>query len=364
MKILYVVTILGIGGAEIITVDIANQMAQRGHDVAILHLRKKNKQRKRIDPSITVLSLNMQKSFSSFFHSLLQAKAFIKEWKPDIIHAQMFHANIFCRTLRCITPIPKLICTEHSNNIEGKHRMLIYRITDFLSNINTNVSNNATQQFIKDKAFSKKKTLTIYNGINLKRFISNSTSKQMIREEYKINESDFLFINAARLTEAKDHGNLIDAFSILKKKHKNVKLLIVGEGDLYSKLKSKIEQKKLIDSIILAGRHANIEDFYNASDCFVLSSAWEGFGIVLAEAMACELPVITTDAGGCAEVVDDNIFIVPPRNSTALAEKMEQIYLMSSEARIKLGKRNREKSKVFDLQTICNQWETIYQKNE
>ena len=362
MKILYVVTILGIGGAEIITVDIANQMVQRGHDVAILHLRKKNKQRKRIDSRITVLSLNMQKSFSSFFHALLQTKAFIKEWKPDIIHAQMFHANIFCRILRCITKTTKLICTEHSNNIEGKHRMLIYRITDFLSNINTNVSNNATQQFIKDKAFSKKKTFTVYNGINLKRFISNRSSSQKIREEYKIDKNDFLFINAARLTEAKDHKNLIDAFSLLKMKYTNIKLLIVGEGDLYETLKNHIEQKNLSDSIILAGRHSNIEDFYNASDCFVLSSAWEGFGIVLAEAMACELPVITTDAGGCAEVVNNNAFIVPPRNSTTLAEKMEQIYLIPSEERKKLGKQNREKSKAFDLQTICNQWETIYQK--
>lgn len=360
MKILYVVTILGIGGAEIVTVDIANQMAQKGYDVAILHLRKKNKQRERIDPRITVVSLDMRKSIISFYQALVKAQKFIKSWKPDIIHAQMFHANIFCRILHCISNIPMLICTEHSTNIGGKYRMAVYNFTDFLADINTNVSESATQQFIKEKAFSKRKTLTVYNGIDLTRFTSNEIANEKIRKQYNISTHDFVFINAARLTAAKDQRNLIDAFSYLKMKYRDIKLLIVGEGELYGELKDYINWKKLADNIILAGRHTNIEDFYNASDCFVLSSAWEGFGIVLAEAMACNLPVITTDAGGCDEVVNNKDFVVPIRNSIALANKMEEIYLMTPEQRKQLGKLNREKSKRFDLQTICNQWETIY----
>lgn len=68
---------------------------------------------------------------------------------------------------------------------------------------------------------------------------------------------------------------------------------------------------KLINNVIFAGAHIHIEDYYSAADCFVLSSAWEGFGLVLAEAMAANLPVLTTDAGGCAEVVDDYEYVVP-----------------------------------------------------
>lgn len=62
-------------------------------------------------------------------------------------------------------------------------------------------------------------------------------------------------------------------------------------------MEEKVKELKLINNVIFAGAHIHIEDYYSAADCFVLSSAWEGFGLVLAEAMAANLPVLTTDAG-------------------------------------------------------------------
>lgn len=78
--------------------------------------------------------------------------------------------------------------------------------------------------------------------------------------------------------------------------------------------------------------------------------------------MACELPVIATDTGGCAEVVDEGEYLVKPRDSGALFLKMKQIYEMNQEERLKLGAYNREKAMRFDINRICEQWLEIYNK--
>lgn len=353
MKILYIITGLKMGGAERITIDIANIMQEKGNEVAIVYLNGKN-EHDNINVNIKVVPLDMKKTPSGMICALNKASEFIRQWKPDVIHSQMFHANIFSRMLKLRRECPKLICTEHNKYIGGKTRMLIYRITDFLSDMNTNVSIEALEYFIETKAFSKKKSIVMYNGINLERFYKNNNIKK--------DGGCFTFINVGRLTEAKDHTNLINAFKELHMKAGNTRLIIIGEGEDREKLTDMIKMNNLESCVSMPGIKTNIQDYYNMADCFVLSSAWEGFGIVVAEAMACELPVIVTNAGGCAEVVDDNRFVVPIKNCKELSEKMEYVYHLPEEEKILLGKRNRETAKSFDIKTIADKWETIYNK--
>lgn len=362
MKILYIITGLSIGGAETITVNLANEFVKKGNEVAILYLYGSNCYSTKIESSIWVEGLNMKKNLFSFLKVLFKALKFVNHFHPDVVHAQMFHANIFARILRLFSKIPLLICTEHSNNINGKYRMRLYRITDCLSDINTNVSRKATSCFIAQKAFSSHKSLTIYNGVHLEDFKKNSFIRKNIREQYKIAADEFLFLNVGRLTEAKNQDNLITAFSLFCVTNETAKLMIVGDGPLKKRLIDKVHQLKLEDKIIFTGVQTNISDFCNAADCFVLSSTWEGFGIVLVEAMGCELPVITTNAGGCAEVIDNYEYVVPVRQPQLLASKMEQICSMSLTHRLQLGIENRLKAHKFDIHRICVQWIKLYSK--
>ena len=93
-----------------------------------------------------------------------------------------------------------------------------------------------------------------------------------------------------------------------------------------------------------------------------MSSAWEGFGIVLAEAMACELPVISTDCGGTKEVVQNDCYLVPIKNSEKLAEKMLELSLLSASQIEEIGKENRKKASKFEIDNIVKQWISIYEK--
>lgn len=167
-----------------------------------------------------------------------------------------------------------------------------------------------------------------------------------------------LFINVGRLTKAKNQETLVKAFFQLKNKGLHVKLLIVGKGPEEEKLKKIVSSFSLKSDCIFTGIQNNIVDYYNAADCFVLSSLWEGFPMVLIEAMATELPIITTECG--REAVSDNNYIVSAENSFLLSEKMESIYNMNLSDRIQLGISNRNHVKRFDINIICSQWEDIY----
>ena len=358
MKILYVITGLGMGGAETITIDVAQKMLERGHEVAVLYLTGDNLQQHRIKLQMEIIGLHMKKSPIGFLRALKQARIYVNMFSPNVVHAQMFHANLFCRILRLFTRMPFLICTEHNRNIEGAIRMKLYRLTDCLSDMNTNVSEEATNYFISKKSFNKEKSKTIYNGVDLSKFIKDDNVRKAIRKEYGILEEDFLFINVGRLTKAKNQETLVKAFFQLKNKCLHVKLLIVGKGPEEEKLKKIVSSFSLKSDCIFTGIQNNIVDYYNAADCFVLSSLWEGFPMVLIEAMATELPIITTECG--REAVSDNNYIVSAENSFLLSEKMESIYNMNLSDRIQLGISNRNHVKRFDINIICSQWEDIY----
>ena len=357
MKILYIITGLGLGGAETITVNIANSIKSRGHDIVIMSLT--GNQEVSVSHDIPVYNMFMKKNPLGLLKTFLQAKKIVHAFKPDIIHAHMFHAVIFARMLKIIsTEHNKIISTEHTNSLGAKVRMLLYRVTDFLSDLNTNVSKEATDYFIKEKAFSEKKSRPIYNGIDLSRFQKNNKG-DVIRAEYGLKSDDFVYINVARLMPAKDHYNLLKAFSLVPISSK--KLLLVGKGELESSLRNFVQELGIQDLVFFCGAHSNIEDYYNAADCFVLSSEWEGFGLVLAEAMSCELPVISTNCGGTSEVVQNSHFLVPPKTPSALASKMQEIALLSQQERIVLGQENRYKIKKFDIEYIIDTWLEIYE---
>jgi glycosyltransferase involved in cell wall biosynthesis/Fe2+ transport system protein FeoA len=364
MKIAYIITGMGTGRAEIVTINIANRMSRMQNKVIILYLTGKNSNQDKIDKSVQVIGLNMTKNPINFIKVLFYAKTILKNFSPDIVHSQMFHANIFSRILHTFCRFSQLICSEHTKmigvSVQHSFRILIYRITDFLSDLNTNASKEATDFFIKKKAFKQDKSIPMYDGIDLKNFYPNIKIRKDMRKLYTITDNEFLFLNVGRLTLAKDQKNLIEAFSLLCKEHKNVKLMILGTGELEKELKNFVLQKNVKDYVIFAGNKNNVYDYYNCADCFVLSSAWEEFALVIAESMACALPVIATNAGGVREVVDNDEFIVPIKDSLALYRKMNYVYSLKSEERKEMGNRNLNRAKKFDIDSIANKWLNIY----
>lgn len=321
MKILFVITGLGMGGAEILTTGLADLLIEKGNEVRIISLNgepivsPKNK-------NIEITNLRMKKNPLDFFSKLIQFHFLVKKFNPDIIHSHMFHANIFSRIYRIFNIKVPLVCTAHNKNEGGSLRMLTYRITDSLCTITTNVSQEAVDEFIKLKASPERKIICIHNGIDTEKFKKNLESRQITRKSLGLKDEKIL-LAVGRLTQAKDYPNLIEAFNILIKEQKNLKLLIVGAGEEEKNIINLIKKYELSNNIQLLGIRRDIENIYNAADYFVLSSEWEGFGLVVAEAMSTELIAVATDSGGVREVMGTNDFLCPPKNSKFLAEKIK-----------------------------------------
>lgn len=354
MKILYVITGLGLGGAEKVVADLADQMIILGNDVKIAYLTGEILVRP-VSLNIELINLNLN-SVKNLLSASKKYKRLINRFCPDVVHSHMVHANIFTRLNRAFFPVPKLICTAHSSNEGGIMRMFAYRFTHSLSDLNTNVSIEATNSLIDKHAFPKDGLITVYNGIDIDKFNSQSDVAKR--------DTDILTLVAVgRFSEAKDYSNLLYAFSLLEKSiTKNIKLNIVGDGDLRKKIENLIENLGLGDKVSLLGRRSDIPLLLNQSDIFVLSSKYEGLPTVVIEAMACMCYVVATDCGGSAEILGDTGKLVPVNDSRALAHAIEEVMNLNTKVIDNNNKKARARvEQLFSLEVSVQKWLTLYE---
>ena len=364
MNILYFITGLGGGGAEKVVIDLADRMSNLGHKVKIAYLKKPiivspNNQ------NIELIYIGLEAIYD-IFSAYKNYKKLIEDFQPDVVHAHMVHANIFARIARKFTPIPKLICTAHSNNEGGRLRMLAYKLTHHQADLTTNVSIAASESFELLGAVPKGGIRTIYNGIDLDKFKFNPQAYELIRSNLNICSDAKLFLAVGRFHKAKDYLNLIKAFYLLIEKqgtfiHRPV-LIIAGDGEERAEIEAAIAGYELSEDVKLLGRRDDVADLMSAADFFVLSSAYEGFGLVVAEAMACETFVVATDCGGSAEILGETGILVPIQNSEALAKGLEQAISLTGDQIRKNGKLARERvEKLFSLEASVNKWLALYE---
>ena len=169
-------------------------------------------------------------------------------------------------------------------------------------------------------------------------------------------------ISVGRLEKEKGFDILIDVWKKVNEKHPDWILEIYGEGSLRKKLQEKIDLLNLEDSLILKGNEKNIQSKYLENSIYVMSSRYEGFGMVLIEAMSCGLPLISFDCPyGPKDIIKDgeNGFLVEFGNIEEMAEKIN--YLIENEdKRIKMGKKSKELSYNYSEEKIMNQWKELF----
>jgi glycosyltransferase involved in cell wall biosynthesis len=130
-----------------------------------------------------------------------------------------------------------------------------------------------------------------------------------------------------RLGWKKGYEFALAAFAALRERFPNLRVEIVGDGDLRADIEGRIESLGLGDTVRLLGQRSDVPACLERFDCFVLSSVIEGMPNALLEAMSMRLPVVTTSAGGSAEVVEDGVsgLVVPPRDAGALAAAIARV---------------------------------------
>jgi len=357
LKISYVITGLDRGGAEIQVRDLALSFKLRGHSVEIVSLLEPKAFTVELeDAGISIVCLNMhreRKKSGTFVRAAMGLRRHIRLSRPDIVHSHMVHANILARLALAWKSMVPLICTAHSITEGGAVRDWAYRLTNWASTLDTTVSHAATNRFLADKVFKQNKTVTVYNGIDHNRYSPRTFSQNISGQEFR-------WVAVGRLHEAKDYPTLLNAMA----RCAGATLDIAGHGDLYEPLAQQVHRLGLNDRVRFLGLRDDVPDLLPAYDGFVLSSAWEGFGLVVAEAMASAIPVVATRSGGPQEIVGEDEtagFLVPPRRSDALAAAMQRLMKLTPEQRQNMGMAGRNRVQAhFSLNAAVSRWEQIY----
>jgi len=142
--------------------------------------------------------------------------------------------------------------------------------------------------------FRKNRLKTIYNLFNLNSNLKLSKEK-ITPDALGIFRDSFVFINIGKFITLKGQTHLIKSFKIVVKTYNKAKLVILGDGILRNDLKQIVNKLNLEKNVFFLGVQSNVFPFLKKSDCFVFSSKWEGFGIVIIEALSMNIPVISTD---------------------------------------------------------------------
>lgn len=353
------VTGLSVGGAERQVLDLADRFVCGGHVVRIAYLTGPVLLRPVCD-SVGLSDLRVKKSIFGLFIGLFNLVALIREFRPDVVHSHMVHANILSRLSRILVRFPRLICTAHSNNEGGRLRMLAYRVTDALADCSTNVSVEAVAAFEKNKAVPAGRMIPVLNGVDVEKFKPDILARQQLRGELGLTGKK-VFVAVGRLVDAKDYPNLLRSFVSVYEREPDAVLLIVGGGPLENQLEELAFEFGISKAVRFLGVRHDVPKVLNAADIFVLSSAWEGFGLVVAEAMATELVVVATDCGGVAEVIGECGFLVPACNSQELAKAMLDALALKEDEIAEIGKSSRKRVvDKYSLDAVVRRWIEIY----
>jgi glycosyltransferase involved in cell wall biosynthesis len=359
LRILYLITGLRLGGAERQLLLLAAHIQAKGQQVLVVAMEGGGvlaadfRGRK-----IEVLELDI-KGAGSLFHGYQKLKKIIKDFSPDLIHSHMIHANLFSRIFKLFNPQYKLVNTAH-NIIEGSRLLMRgYTWTSMLSDWSTNVSREAFDHYIQKGYFSRTLSCYIPNAVDTLEFSPNEDERLRLRNEFDIDGNAYVFFSAGRLHDQKDHELLLRSFKILLDQSSSAILVIAGEGPLYVKLKKLTVFLGIADQTLFLGRRADIPSLLNMCDCFVLSSKYEGFGLVTAEALATMKPVIATDCGGVREVIGEYGTLVKTGDLLALSSAMvTEMNFSTTNEQLSNGRRHIEEN--YSIDTVIGQWLHLY----
>jgi glycosyltransferase involved in cell wall biosynthesis len=359
MKVLLVITGLSMGGAENVVANFADALAQKGFEVLVVYLKEKPFEVAPRNPAVRVVCLGVN-SVRDAFAGYARFRRIVRTFKPDIVHSHMFHATMLARLTRLSLRMPGLICTAHNTVDGGRLRTLAYRVTDRLADISTNVSREAVEAFVGRGAVRSGRMLAMHNGIEVDEFKPSSDSREEVRSSFGIAPDCKLFVSAGRLTEQKDYPSLFKALTLLPASL-DYTLLIAGDGALRASLERLAGELGLADRVRFLGIRRDVPRLMCAADVFVLSSVWEGFALVVAEAMACECVVVATDCGGVREVLGNDGFLIPSGDPAALAEALLAASSMDKAAARKIGSAARQRVvSLYSFDRTVERWRELY----
>ncbi len=374
IKVLFLTTGLGTGGAEMMLYKFLSRINRERFDPTVVSLIGGGVFAARIQAlNIFVANLGMQPGIPNPL-ALAKLTKLLKQIQPDLIQGWMYHANLLAQSANLFysRKVPVFWSIHHSvDSLRAEKLTLaaVIKLTALLSaQVETVVFSAAKgQQQHLNLGYSSHNAIAISDNFDLSKYQPVSNPDFNLRQSLNLPEDSILIGSVARYHPMKDHANFIAAAAKLVSNYPKVHFVLVGPNVDHQNpaLSNQINRLGLTEQIHLLGERQDIPDLMTSLDIFTTSSAYgESFPNVLGEAMSCQIPCVATDIGDSRAIVADTGIVVPPKDSQALAEAWRKLIVLGQDKRHDLGIKARKQIKTnFNLDgsnSFVKKYESLY----
>lgn len=355
MKILQLITSLNTGGAEKLIVDAVPLYQGKGLEVDVLVLKDND------SPFRTALATKSKGKIwtltkGSVYNPLLIFKIIPFLKKYDRIHVHLFPALYWAVLAKWISfSKVKIIYTEH-NTDNRRMKFFLFRWADRLiyrgiSKIVT-ISDAVDASIKKHLQFSEDKFTLIPNGVDISLY---AEARPYPKTDF-FDDKDFLLIQVSSFREQKDQATLLRAMALLPDE---VKLLLVGEGPLKKENENLAQELKIAYRVKFLGVRTDVPQLLQTADVAILSSHYEGFGLVAIEGMSCHKPFVASDVPGLGDITRDAGLVFPQGDAQALANCISKLQ-QDSIAYHAIANQCLKRAKEFDIHTMVERYISLF----
>lgn len=367
-RILRMINGLGQGGAEESLRKLTEVTKGSGSNALIVNLARGGALRPEFDRmGQTIVDLGMSRVPSP--SKLWRLRQIAHEWNPDIIEGWMVHANVLASVLGYSLPQARVVWNVRADLSPSTERRLTRSLTrlgiPLSHNVDAIVYNSAlaAEQY-QAFGYTSRRARFIPNGFDTKAFVGGAARKQEARARFGLPMDSSIVGHVSRWHPEKNHRALLDAFSLVHKGRPDVILVMAGK-DLdasNSSLTQELEARGLRDCTVALGSVRPSASLFPAFDAFALTSLREGFPNVLGEALASGVPCVSTDVGGCREVIGDSA-VYPVGDTAGLAQGLLDILAQPADKRDRGADEGRRRvESLFSIEALGQRYLELYRE--
>lgn len=372
IKILYIISNLDIGGAQVLLLSLLKSFANNPELETIVVTLNSGKYKKSFsDLGVTVIDLKIKSLINpGIFTALYKV---IKEVKPDIVHTNLLKADFYGRIVAKFSGVKNIVTTYHTNS--SSHKIVddnSFQFYNFIDKIAAKYSkcrliavSETVKNYLNNRLSGlKHEIIVINNGINIENIqLLNDSGKNTLRSEFNLSSTDYIISFIGRLETHKAPDFFVESMSSILNAYDNVKLLLIGEGNLREKIEEYILKNNFKNRIFLTGFRENPLDFVQISNLVVVPSLVEGFGIIILESLLLRTLVLGSDAGAIPEIITDGVngFIFKAGDKKDFIEKFKRIYT-KKDINTYLDEGYKHVVRNFDIKSISNKYYDFYKK--
>jgi glycosyltransferase involved in cell wall biosynthesis len=284
---------------------------------------------------IKIFSLNLNNKFKliNFIKKIILFRKIIDENNPNIIQSWMYHSNFFSLFVQKKYRDRIFWNIRHSElnfKISKKITIFLSMICGFFSRVVPKKIIYCSEKSIKfhenNHFYHKNKTTLINNGYSETAYYPSKKLRINFKKKNKIKKSDIILGFAGRYAKQKNIKSILKAFSKIIKNHNNVYLFMVGKNISFKnkELLNFVNEFDLKKKVFFLNEQKNLLQFYNGIDLLILASHSESFPNVVAEAMLCSTPVLSSDAGCSKQIINNQGFILNKIDDLSIAKGLNK----------------------------------------